>query len=145
MPATTPEGPWTASFTITVAAGYQFNLTDISFDWQMLTNGGSNQTIFGPNPDQIVNFDAEMNSVAYDDTFSTGADVLSGTTGEFTGALVLGPGAHTFTLMASDGGTSAGNNVGIDNLSFNGTVVPEPSSAALLGLGGLALVMRRRK
>ncbi|MEZ7957082.1 MAG: PEP-CTERM sorting domain-containing protein [Rubritalea sp.] len=31
----------------------------------------------------------------------------------------------------------------IDNFSI--TAVPEPSSTALLGLGGLALIMRRRK
>ena len=29
--------------------------------------------------------------------------------------------------------------------SVAGTAVPEPSSAALLGLGGLALILRRRK
>ena len=32
---------------------------------------------------------------------------------------------------------------GVDNISI--TAVPEPSSAALLGLGGLALILRRRK
>ena len=57
--------------------------------------------------------------------------------------------------------TIAGNNVGpgtytasdLDNLGFGGTftgtgtinVVPEPSSAALFGLGCLALILRRRK
>lgn len=30
-------------------------------------------------------------------------------------------------------------------LALRGTLVPEPSSAALLGLGGLALILRRRK
>ena len=30
-------------------------------------------------------------------------------------------------------------------LSFDYTPVPEPSSTALLGLGGLALILRRRK
>ena len=34
-------------------------------------------------------------------------------------------------------------NVFVDDMSF--TVVPEPSSMALLGLGGLALVASRRK
>lgn len=35
------------------------------------------------------------------------------------------------------------SNFGIDNITVNG--VPEPSSVALLGLGGLALILRRRK
>lgn len=33
----------------------------------------------------------------------------------------------------------------VDNVTLNGTAVPEPSSTALLGLGGLALILRRRK
>ncbi|MGD0767903.1 MAG: PEP-CTERM sorting domain-containing protein [Tepidisphaeraceae bacterium] len=32
-----------------------------------------------------------------------------------------------------------------DNLTFSGTVVPEPASASLLGLAGLGLLARRRK
>ena len=33
----------------------------------------------------------------------------------------------------------------VDNVSFDGTAVPEPTTTALLGLGGLALILRRRK
>ena len=33
----------------------------------------------------------------------------------------------------------------LDNVSFDGTAVPEPTTTALLGLGGLALILRRRK
>ncbi|MCP5537501.1 MAG: PEP-CTERM sorting domain-containing protein [Akkermansiaceae bacterium] len=40
------------------------------------------------------------------------------------------------------GGVTTGDLI-VDNLSVN--IVPEPSSAALLGLGGLALILRRRK
>ena len=40
-------------------------------------------------------------------------------------------------------GTQGGNDAYADNVSF--TVVPEPSSVALLGLGGLALFLRRRR
>lgn len=32
----------------------------------------------------------------------------------------------------------------LDNISVNGTLVPEPGSLALLGLGGLAMIRRRR-
>ncbi len=39
--------------------------------------------------------------------------------------------------------TSTGNNASASSLTFN--QVPEPSSTALLGLGGLALILRRRK
>ncbi len=45
-----------------------------------------------------------------------------------------------FTFESQDGGGLAG----LDNIRIT-TAVPEPSSTALLGLGGLALILRRRK
>lgn len=41
-------------------------------------------------------------------------------------------------------GASTGQ-IRVDNIQLDLTAVPEPSSAALLGLGGLALILRRRK
>ena len=38
-----------------------------------------------------------------------------------------------------------GNQAGIDNIVLDETAIPEPSAAALLGLGGLALIRRRRR
>jgi hypothetical protein len=35
--------------------------------------------------------------------------------------------------------------VGLSEVRFDGVAVPEPSTTALLGLGGLALILRRRK
>lgn len=57
----------------------------------------------------------------------------------------------TFTwAFANDAGASvaiADRGHVMDNIVLNGTIsaVPEPSSTALLGLGGLALILRRRK
>lgn len=68
-------------------------------------------------------------------------DVLSG----------LANGAHTLTVRYeadftfSGGGGTHHANAGGSNFTATFTTVPEPSSAALLGLGGLALIMRRRK
>ena len=59
---------------------------------------------------------------------------------------------NTFATTTSDaiesvnfyrGGNWGGGGFTVDNISI--TAVPEPSSAALLGLGGLALILRRRK
>ncbi|WP_227021637.1 PEP-CTERM sorting domain-containing protein [Oceaniferula marina] len=38
-----------------------------------------------------------------------------------------------------------GDRVGFNEIQFDTTAVPEPSSAALIGLGGLSLILRRRK
>ena len=51
--------------------------------------------------------------------------------------------AELYVVMASD---DDNHGYKLDNISFTGTTaVPEPSSAALLGLGGLALILRRRR
>lgn len=49
-------------------------------------------------------------------------------------------------LLGDDSGATSRIHV-LDNIVLNGdvTVVPEPSATALLGLGGLALVLRRRR
>lgn len=60
------------------------------------------------------------------------------------------------TVHITDQSTSADNNAGLaghqdgndftlDDASLTAIAVPEPSSVALLGLGGLALILRRRK
>lgn len=62
---------------------------------------------------------------------------------EFT--QIAGPnvsGGVTLQLGATTGGDAAGTNMFYDNVSV--TVIPEPGSLALLGLGGLALMRRRR-
>lgn len=55
--------------------------------------------------------------------------------------------AVTFALaISTDRNNQFGLGNGFDNLEVSGiTAVPEPSSAALLGLGGLGLILRRRK
>lgn len=47
------------------------------------------------------------------------------------------------TFVAQGSGATVTNNY--DNFSISVDTVPEPSSTALLGLGGLALILRRRK
>ncbi|MBK1853941.1 PEP-CTERM sorting domain-containing protein [Verrucomicrobiaceae bacterium 5K15] len=48
-----------------------------------------------------------------------------------------------FTEEEFSNGFQAATRIG--SISVNGDPIPEPSSAALLGLGGLALILRRRK
>jgi len=67
-----------------------------------------------------------------------GVDLLATTsdTGNTIAAGELGPGDYTFNIQNT-------STISSYELQFN--VVPEPSSTSLLGLGALALVMRRRR
>jgi fibronectin-binding autotransporter adhesin len=53
-------------------------------------------------------------------------------------------GVDDFTFISSISGLEGNFILGADSLSFQVTVIPEPSSMLLLGLGGLALFARRK-
>ncbi len=93
---------------------------------------------------------ANYDFVAHTGRNGGGADA---TVGGVTSTWAAGGGQElSFTQQASGTGTlsftfsSAGNNATLNALSIaDGAPIPEPSSTALLGLGGLALILRRRK
>ena len=61
-----------------------------------------------------------------------------------TASDIANTGANLFVQITVIDGANQGQ-VALDNIVLDHTVVPEPSSTALLSLGGLALIMRRRK
>ncbi len=71
-----------------------------------------------------------VSSISYDFTLTD-----AGSAGDY---LVLG-----WSTTNPDGGSTGSDSFNVDNIVVS--AVPEPSSAALLGLGGLALILRRRK
>lgn len=52
---------------------------------------------------------------------------------------------YTLFVEAAQGDGPAGNNTGFDEFVLNGTVIPEPSSALLIGLASSMCLLRRRK
>ncbi|BDS07068.1 hypothetical protein NT6N_21080 [Oceaniferula spumae] len=104
-----------------------------------------------PNRNAVREFSAEF---SLDASFG---DIGDTSTGPFI-ATNTGPGQQDFAVAPVSaqyvrititdnyfgiGGGAGGDRVGFNDFQFN--AVPEPSSAALLGLGGLALILRRRK
>ncbi|MEJ6701262.1 MAG: PEP-CTERM sorting domain-containing protein [Akkermansiaceae bacterium] len=64
-----------------------------------------------------------------------------------TGTFTADSTSQDFTVEAfyDDGATKVSKGAQLNALLVHTTAVPEPSSTALLGPGGLALILRRRK
>ena len=54
-------------------------------------------------------------------------------------------GTITFWLVFEDDASTASRFLEVDDITVTGTVIPEPATLALLGLGGLMMVGRRRR
>lgn len=148
---------WRTSVDLTVSAGSNVTLTDVTFDYLAL---GGAQT---PQPVRRSDFTITLYdpSNAMVGTASI-LDVIDGSNPTdlvptpvslvFGSSVALSaPGTYRLDIDGGElgGFNETGNHTAIDNLSINGDVVvaaiPEPTTTALLGLGGLALIFRRRK
>ncbi|MDB4143494.1 PEP-CTERM sorting domain-containing protein [Akkermansiaceae bacterium] len=102
-----------------------------------ITNG----VIYTSGDDEITHVGGANSNTAHDQI----DHVLTG-----LGDNVLAPGESAAFLLAFSSGVgdgAGGHDLWVDNIAVSGEIlsVPEPSSALLLGLSGLALIARRRK
>ncbi|MFN3168764.1 MAG: PEP-CTERM sorting domain-containing protein [Phycisphaeraceae bacterium] len=139
---------WTTDVSLTVAAGFVVTLTDVTFN-SVSVNGGQSQNVNRKNDYTLTLLDPSSAVVEQ----ITIADTLAGTaagqplvTFDFTDVALSTPGTYTLRIKGGDftGLGETGNHTGLDNLTVNGVVTPEPASLTLLGLSGLIFVRRRR-
>jgi hypothetical protein len=140
------NGGWETSLSITVGGG-DIDLTSLDLDYILIDGAGNDQaSATNKTGRTVVDFGAAGSATlglnGYTNV-SPDANVYRDRDVDLTGITLLA--GQTYTMnIATDGGGD-GHHKGLNGLVLNGTVVPEPSSAALLGLGGLALMFRRRK
>jgi hypothetical protein len=122
----------TIDFTPDAGFGVVLNSVDIG----MYTSVGAGTIAWTVNVERV----SDNVNVFTHTTAALGANASESVDIDFTGDL----GVAYRLEFAGGGGSFEG---AIDNLSFSQTTVqiPEPSSTALIGLGGLALILRRRR
>jgi hypothetical protein len=131
-------GQWAFSFAVvpTSSTGGVFALRDITNT--QLTSFGS-----------YVN--GQKYSIALSSDYSTGTvdAYVNGTLGTsgypLRTGVVVGPTTTSELFMYFNGESGYANSVAVDNINGFDTAVPEPASLAVLGLGAVAVLARRRR
>jgi hypothetical protein len=104
----------------------------------------------GPQGESDINFTGNGGSLTITDGFGAAGTVRVGTNPS-TFATLSYEDLWDLGLLTKDGQSGLTSAVYLDNFAVSGTsnntitAIPEPSAAALFGLGGLALILRRRK
>ncbi|MCH7226895.1 PEP-CTERM sorting domain-containing protein [Haloferula sp. A504] len=139
---------WTFDIPITVSSGFDVTLTDVTFN-ALSVSGGEAE-----NPNRQNDFTVSLlnpsNGLVEAITI---ADTVAGSgsqplvTFDFVDVALDLPGTYTLRIRGGDytGTDTSGNHTGLDNLTINGTAIPEPSSFALLALAALAAIGRRSR
>lgn len=124
------------SFTLTADAGQVLNLTSLTFD---VAKGGDSGT---------RGYVVTSSALGHDQVLSGGdpgstQPTLSARNVDLTGSAYQNLSSITFRLYAYSPGS--GQTIDFDNITVNGSVVPEPSTTVLAALGAAAMVLRRKR
>jgi len=96
--------------------------------------------VFSDDDPLALFIDGAVDSVSFLDK----SDAATGMMDSYTSLLLAGQSGMTLDIRVSWAGSPSGSEpMGLDNITVNGTI-PEPATIALLGMGAVALIRRRR-
>ncbi len=116
--------------TLTVNAAGSDGVTTVDFSWERFTASTGNIVVESSTDGGATFANTQNFAIA---GAAGGGWAAETATFNQTGDVIV-----RFTIAGTGG-------VSFDDITVSADVVPEPSSTALLGLGGLALILRRRK
>jgi hypothetical protein len=139
-------------FTVTADVGQTLNLTSLVFDFGASTQTNGNfaynlTTYIQSSVGGLGSSDPSLASRSFTRPGNSTGSLTTVTAIDLTGASFQGLNSITFEFSVGDDLNNTNSIARFDNFALEGSVaaIPEPSSTALLGLGGLALILRRRR
>ncbi|MGB0993251.1 MAG: PEP-CTERM sorting domain-containing protein [Akkermansiaceae bacterium] len=128
------------SFTFTPASAY--DLTSLSLRSGHTSAAANQNQAF--DSDLTVSISGGVFSNTQTIDYDTPTPAIRDLNYDLTGTSLSAGVEYTVTITSANM-SGGGAYMVYDGITLEGTAVPEPSSSALIGLGGLALLMRRRK
>lgn len=136
------EGPWSATIPLALAAP-QVQLDEVVLDWQHFNNSGVFQAA-----SRLATWTVSVIGSVSGEIASASSPEIGGTSGiesiRFAAPVSL-DNSETYGLKIFVTGNGPGNNTGLDGVTVNGSVVPEPSAPAMISaaLAMLGIIRRR--
>ena len=134
----------TIEYDLGVGTGDGYDITEIQSiaAWESAGFMNQNYNVFVKYLGEIDFDPTALTTVTYQPSPSNGSTKVNVT--DDSGFLASGIEAIKFEFLVTDG-NAAGSIYREIDVQGTATAVPEPTTTALLGLGGLALILRRRK
>lgn len=133
------NGGTTVSFELTLDQTY--NITDF-VNWAYGFGTVNDNNISSVTFDYGVgNFSSSTGPIAIAEASAAGRSVITSVGGITADRIRINVTDNHYIASGGDGG----DRVGLAEIRFIGTAIPEPSTSALIGLGALSLILRRRR
>ncbi|HOF17579.1 MAG TPA: PEP-CTERM sorting domain-containing protein [Phycisphaerae bacterium] len=127
------------SITLTPNSGYKANLTSLTFDLAVMNSGLAPSYYLSSS---VGGFDTPIGAVANSVTGGYNTKTFDLSDSSFQN--LTGTVEFRLYLWSVNGSGSSGSRWTFDNVTINGTIIPEPMTLSMLAAGGALMMLKRR-